>query len=231
LKSKPDSVKALVLTGNLLEKRGDKKGLREVYEKLLSLDPKNETLIYNLGVLEYEAGNFSKSLPYFEKYLKLHPQEAAVHRYLFDIYKKEKKEDLAFAEAKTLLALDPKEVSLYQFAFEYLNRRGNFKEMTEIMKAGLRHLPDQVEIRQYLILSYLKTGNENLALHEMNEALKARPKDVPLLLQMAKLYENQGKDKEALAAYKKILEISPGHEEAEEAYLSLRMKELPAEQR
>ncbi len=163
-----------------------------MYEKLLSLDPKNETLIYNLGVLEYETGNFSKSLPYFEKYLKLHPEEAPVHRYLFDIYKREKKEDLAFAEAKTLLTLDPKEVGLYHFAFEYLNRRGNFKEMTEIMKAGLRHLPDQVEIRQYLILSYLKTGNENLALQEMNEVLKARPKDVPLLLQMAKLYEEPG---------------------------------------
>ena len=110
-----------------------------MYEKLLSLDPKNETLMYNLGVLEYETGNLSKSLPYFEKYLKLHPEEAAVHRYLFDIYKREKKEDLAFAEAKTLLTLDPKEVGLYHFAFEYLNRRGNFKEMTEIMKAGLRH--------------------------------------------------------------------------------------------
>jgi tetratricopeptide (TPR) repeat protein len=229
LKGKPDSVKALILTGNILEKRGDKKGLREVYEKLLSLDPKNETLIYNLGVLEYETGNFAKSLPYFEKYLKLHPQEAAVHRYLFDIYKREKKEDLAFAEAKTLLTLDPKEAGLYHFAFDYLNRRGNFKEMAEIMKAGLRHLPDQVELRQYLILSYLKTGNENLALQEMNEVLKVRPKDVPLLLQVAKLHEKQGKDKEALAAYKKILEISPGHEEAEEAYLSLRMKALPAE--
>ena len=101
--------------------------------------------------------------------------------------------------------------------------------MTEIMKAGLRRLPDQVEIRQYLILAYLKTGDERLALQEMNEVLKVRPKDVPLLLQMAKLYENQGKDKEALAAYKKVLEISPGNEEAEEAYLSLRMKELPKE--
>ncbi len=229
LKNKPDSVRALVLTGNLLEKRGDKKGLREIYEKLLSLDPKNETLIYNLAVLEYESGNFSKSLPYFEKYLKLHPQELGVHRYVFDIYRKEKKEDLAFAEAKKLLTLDPKEAGLYHFAFDYLNRRGNFKEMAEIMKSGLRHLPDQVEMREYLILSYLKTGNEDLALQEMSEVLKARPKDVSLLLQMARLYEKQGKDKEAIAAYKKIIDISPGHEEAEEAYLSLRLKLLPAE--
>ena len=227
LKTKPDSVRALILMGNLLEKRGDKKGLREVYEKLLSLDPKNDTLIYNLGVLEYDTGNFSKSAPYFEKYLKLHPQEISVHRYLFDIYKREKKDDLAFTEAKNLLSLDPKDAGLYPFAFDYLNRRGNFKEMTEIMKAGLRHLPDQVEIRQYLVLSYLKSGNENLALQEMNELLKVRPRDVPLLLQMAKLYESQGKDKEALEAYRKVLEISPGHEEAEEAYLSLRMKALP----
>ncbi len=230
LQKKPDSVKALVLMTNILEKQKDKKRLKETYEKLLLLDPNSETLIYNLGVLEYETGDYPKSIPYFERYVKLHPQEMSPHRYLFDIYKKEKKDDLAFAEAKTLVSLNPKEVSPYHFIFEYLNSRGRFKEMVEIMRTGVTHLPDTADLHEYLILAYLKTGNEDLALQEMNEVLKLKPKDVSLLLDVAKLSEKLGKDKEALAAYKRILEISPDHQEAQEAYLRLRLKELPLEQ-
>jgi tetratricopeptide (TPR) repeat protein len=230
LQKKPDSVKALVLMSNILEKQGDKKGLKEIYEKLLLLDPNNETLIYNLGILEYETADYPKSILYFKRYVKLHPQEVSPHRYLFDIYKKEKKDDLAFAEAKTLVFLNPKEVSPYQFMFEYLNSRGSYKEMAEIMRAGVNQGPDTADLHEYLILAYLKTGNEDLALQEMNEVLRFKPKDVPLLLDAAKLSEKLGKDKEALEAYKRILEISPDNEDAQEAYLRLRLKELPLEE-
>jgi tetratricopeptide (TPR) repeat protein len=230
LQKKPDSVKALVLMSNILEKQGDKKRLKETYEKLLLLDPNSETLIYNLGVLEYETGDYPKSTSYFDRYVKLHPQEVSPHRYLFDIYKKEKKDDLAFTEAKTLVSLNPKEVSPYQFMFEYLNSRERFKEMVGIMKTGVNHLPGTTDLHEYLILAYLKLGNEDLALQEMNEVLKLRPKDVSLLLDVARLSEKLGKDKEALAAYKRVLEISPDQEEAQEAYLRLRLEELPQEE-
>jgi tetratricopeptide (TPR) repeat protein len=230
LRKKPDSAKALVLMSRILEKQGDKKRLKETYEKLLILDPNSETLIYNLGVLEYETANYLKSIPYFEKYVKLHPQEVPPHRYLFDIYKNLKKDALAFAEAKTLASLNPKDASPYQFMFEYLNSRGSFKEMAEVMKIGVSRFPDNTDLHEYLILAYLKIGNEDLALREMNEVLKLKPKDVSLLLQVAKLSEKQGKDREALAAYKRILEVSPGNEEAGEAYLRLRLKELPLEE-
>jgi tetratricopeptide (TPR) repeat protein len=230
LRKKSDSVKALVLMSHILEKQGDKKRLKETYEKLLILDPHSETLIYNLGVLEYETADYPKSIPYFERYVKLHPQEVPPHRYLFDIYKKQKKDALAFAEAKTLVSLNPKEVNPYYFIFEYLNSRGNFKEMADVMKLGVSNLPDNTDLHEYLILAYLKMGNEDLALQEMNEVLKLKPKDVSLLLDVAKLSEKLGKDKEALAAYKRILEVSPGNEEAGAAYLRLRLKQLPQEE-
>jgi tetratricopeptide (TPR) repeat protein len=231
LQKKPDSVKALVLMSNILEKQGEKKRLKETYEKLLILDPNSETLIYNLGVIEYETANYPKSIPYFERYVKLHPQEVPPHRYLFDIYKNQKKDALAFAEAKTLVSLNPKEVSPYHFIFEYLNTRGSFKEMVDVMKIGVSYLPDNTDLREYLILAYLKIGNEDLALQEMNELLKLKPKDVSLLLQVAKLREKRGKDKEALDAYGRILDISPGLKEAREAQLSLMLRQARLEEK
>jgi tetratricopeptide (TPR) repeat protein len=63
----------------------------------------------------------------------------------------------------------------------------------------------------------------------MTEILKRRPKDIDLLLNLARLREKHGQFEGALDAYKRILEISPDHEEAEEAYLRLRLKGVRGE--
>ncbi|MBW1861124.1 MAG: tetratricopeptide repeat protein [Deltaproteobacteria bacterium] len=227
LKKNPDSVRALLLMIKILESREDKNELKKVYHKILSIDPKNETIIYNLGVLEYETGNLAKSLSYFTQFVKLHPEDTEVHGFLFDIYRQQKKGKLALKEARTLIKLRPKETSYYHYIFEYLNGRGDYKKMIEIMEDGLKSHPENNDLREYLVLAYLKTGKEDLAIAQMKKVLKTRPKDATLLLQLAKLEEKRGKLKAALQAYQKILDISPGNEEVEEAYLRLRLKVLP----
>jgi len=221
LEKKPDSMKALLLMINLLEKKGDKKKLKETYEKVHAIEPKNETVIYNLGVLEYEAGNLAKSALYFERYLKSHPQDTEIHKLLFDIYKREKREDLAFGEAKILIKLNPKEMSPYYYVFEYSDKRSDYTEMIEIMQNGLKHHPADIDLRQYLVFAFMKTGKEDLAIEQLKEISKTKPKDVELLFQLAKLQEKQGHIQEALQAYEKIVQISPGQKEAEHAYLGL----------
>jgi tetratricopeptide (TPR) repeat protein len=75
-----------------------------------------------------------------------------------------------------------------------------------------------------LLFAYLKTGKDDLAVKQIKELLKTKPKDIDLLLQMARLLEKGGNVTEALETYKAIITISPDHEEAEEAYLRLRLK-------
>lgn len=226
IRRKPDSLKALLLLVQIADKKGDKERLRELYEKVYALTPDNEIVLYNLAVLEYEAGNRRKSISYFEVYLKNHPKDAETLRFLFDLYKKEKKEDSAFETAKTLISLNAGDPAPYPFVFEVLNTRNDFKQMAEIMETGVRARPESVELRQYLVFALLKLGKEDSAAGQLSQLAKLKPKDVDLLLQLARLQENLGNVKDAMETYKKILEISPGHPEAEEAYLRLRLKEL-----
>jgi len=226
IRRKPDSLKALLLLVQIADKKGDKKRLRELYEKVYALAPDNEIVLYNLAVLEYEAGNREMSLSHFEAYLKNHPKDAETLRFLFDLYKKEKKEDSAFATARTLLSLNAKDPALYPFIFEYLNVRNNFKQMSEIMLEGVQARPESVELRQYLVLALLKLGNEEAAAEQLAQLSRLKPKDVSLLLQLARLEEKLDHTQEAMETYKRIVEISPGHQEAEDAYLRLRLNEL-----
>jgi hypothetical protein len=56
---------------------------------------------------------------------------------------------------------------------------------------------------------------------------KEEQKDINSLLTEVAVFEQQGKYFEALEACKRVLDLSPGHEEAEEAYLRLKFKVLP----
>lgn len=227
----PDMIRALVLMSHIAEKRKDQAKQRELYNKILALDPSNENIAYNLGVLEYETGNDSKSILLLERFSIAHPEDVVVHALLFNMYRRDKRDEQAFREAQALVRLNPKERGLYPYLFEYLNTRSDYEGIIEVMKEGLKSLPENIDLLEYLVLAYLKTGKEGPALERMKEILKIQPNNVTLLLQMARLQEKQGKISEALGGYRKILEISPGHGEAEEAYLRLRLQGLPLERK
>lgn len=231
LQKQPKSIKAWLLMLHIAEKRGDKDATKKYYQEILALDPQNMTINYNLGVLEYEAGHWEKALGYFEVFLKTNPQDVEVHVFLFDIYLKQDMQDNAYKEARLLIDLKPQEMSYYRFLFEYLNQRGSFEELIPILQNGLKANPENIELKEYLVATYLKTNQEDMAMTQIDDILKVRPNDVPLLLQAAKLAEKLGRKKDALEYYKKIIEISPGHEEAEAAYLKLRLEVLPLERK
>jgi tetratricopeptide (TPR) repeat protein len=160
VRRKPDSLRALLLLVQIADKKGDKKRLKDLYEKVYALAPDNEIVLYNLAVLEYEAGNWGKSLSHFETYLKNHPKDVETLRFIFDLYKKEKKEDSAFATAKVLLSLNAGDSAPYPFVFEVLNARNDFKQMAEIMETGVQARPESIELRQYLVFALLNSARK-----------------------------------------------------------------------
>lgn len=224
LEKRPQSLRALHLLMQIYEKGGDSDRLKDTYKKILALDPKNETILYNLGALEYETGNPEGSLPYFKAYLSAHPDDAAVRGILFDVYKKQGNDQEAYKEAAKLMELTPEEMGPYRFAFGCLQKQENYDAIIQVMEKGLQANPQSVELREYLIVGYLKRGKEEQAAKQMEEVLKSRPDDSNLLFDLAQLREKQGKYADALDAYKRVIDLSPGREDAQEAYLRLRLK-------
>jgi tetratricopeptide (TPR) repeat protein len=293
LAKKPDSKQALALMANVLEQQKDNGALREVYEKILSLDPDNEAVTYNLGVLEYEEGNLKSALPYFERYAGNHPEDTTVQEILFDIYKKENDSEAAYRQSVILMELDSGEMDVYDFAFEHLKKKGEYDQLISILETGLKKNPDSIRLneylamaylksgkvdsgireiekllrdereqaapllhelfeilvvqknysaiidimkkalkvdpgniilREYLIFAYLKTGKETLAISEMEAILRQKPDDMELWLQLARLSEKKNQIPKAIKAYGRVLELSPDHPEASEAYLRLRLE-------
>jgi len=226
LKKEPKSPDALRMLAGLLEQQGKRERLKETYEKILSLEPENEVVIFNLGVLEYEAGHLDKSAAYLEQYTGQQPDDVEAHRLLFEIYKEQKDQKGALREARRLVELDPQETAAYVYIFEHYEEQGKYQEVIPVMKKAVNANPEQVDLRDFLVLAYIKTDQEALAAAQMKEILKRRPKAVERWLNYARLEEKRGKTEAALEAYKKVMELSPGHQEAEEAYLRLRLERV-----
>ncbi len=229
LKKKPKSLQTLQLMAQVLDKEGKKKALIDVYGSILSLTPRNETVIFNLGVLEYEAGNLKKALPRLEEYQKAHPKDVETRTTLLDIYRKLKMTDKSYDEALALTDMGTKDLDTYLYVADYLSNKGMYAKLIPILQKGLKIHPDADDLRDYLVVSYLKTGAEKSAMTEMERILKSRPKDVDLLLNLARLREKYGDYAGALKAYKKVIKLAPDNEEAQNAYLRLRLKVLESE--
>ena len=230
LKTDPDHLEALTILATIVEKEGDETALRNIYKQILSRDQNNKTILFNLGVLESEKGNLEKARAYLERLVKIDPQDIQAKEALFDIYQRQKMDDLAFNQALGLIKRAPKKISYYRYIFTHLMDRSEFDQLAQYMVKGVEANPENFELRQYLILTYLKLNKNELAVKEMEKALKLRPNDTTLLLQLAKIKEEAGDLEPALELYKRILAISPEDEKVEEAYLRLRFRLLGREE-
>ena len=226
LKKNPHDLEALILLANIVEKEGDKEALRNIYKQILSHDPKNKIILFNLGVLETEQGNLKKGLHYFERLVTIDPKDTQAREALFDIYQRQKRNDLAFNQAIQLIKFFPKKIAFYSYIFNHLTALDELEQLAHYMIKGVKENPKSFELRQYLILVYLKLKKNELAVKEIKEALKLKPNNTNLLHQLAKINEGTGNLDQALQVYKKILAISPDDEKAGKAYLRIRLELL-----
>lgn len=137
--------------------------------------------------------------------------------------------DKAYSESLALMKLGGKDLDLYISAADYLSDKGAYKTLIPILETGLKIHPDADTLGDYLVVAYLKTGAEKKAMTEMERILKIRPRDVHLLMDLAKLREKYGDLSGALAAYKKVVDLAPDNEEAQNGYLRLRLKVMERE--
>jgi tetratricopeptide (TPR) repeat protein len=220
----PKSMQALLLWMQVAEGQKDRKKLKKIYGQILEAAPEDDNVIYNLGALEYEAGNWKESLSYFKRYGAKHPKDPDIHATLLDLYRKVGDQESALKEAQALVRLRPKALDAYSYMLESLETQKKYKEMIPLAEQGLKELPGTASFMEYLLLANLETGNAAGALAQLGEILKLRPKDATLWLQQARLSEKLGRNQEAMDAYRRVMELSPGLQEAEEAYLRLRLR-------
>lgn len=114
IEADPKNASLYAVKGNLLERKKDLEGAKNVYKKAIEVDPNNFDAYYNLGVLEYNRGadvnnkaakmdyatyqkkgkaleaeakkHYQVALPYFEKAHEIQPEDKATMQNLVNVY-------------------------------------------------------------------------------------------------------------------------------------------------
>jgi tetratricopeptide (TPR) repeat protein len=198
LEQSPNNLDALMLMASIAENEGRKQELVDLYRRINSIDPKNETVIYNLGVSFYELERFEECSDWLGFYVESHPGDFTVQEMLFDCYLKTGKEDEAFDVAERILELKPEVLYPYNFIVDYLADRGEYEKIIERLDPAVKSHPDSVELKRNLLLAYRQAGKTRAAVNLAGELVKESPFDKDLLEFLFDGYRSVGDESSAL---------------------------------
>ncbi|OQX65273.1 MAG: hypothetical protein B5M55_04380 [Desulfococcus sp. 4484_242] len=185
-----------------------------------------ETDVYDV-INQYlsQKKDYERLISLLEKGINANPDQVSLRMYLISACLKAGRDNEAIRHMEALLLQSPKDaVPLLHDMFEDLRDRKAYQKLIGIMKKAVAIFPQESVLREYLVFAYLQTGKETEAIHEMEAILAMRPDNLGLWLQLARLREKTGDPAGAAKAYQRVIEISPEHPEASEAYLRLRLK-------
>ncbi len=225
--SNPGNVRAVELGALSAEKAENLDAATEMYEKFLA-SPSTERhrdYAYHLGELYEKRGRKQQALARYRKNTATYPDDPRNFEQLGRLYLNAKD----YSSARSILIEGhevpgaSKEMSamlvtarahIADRAYEAKNRRRAEQEYLAIIKI------DQTNARAHLRLAriYLNQGKMQDAQKYLNLGMGLGKPDAEILEEFARAFREQSKPKEAMAAYRKVIELAPRREEA---YLEL----------
>lgn len=196
-------------------------------EKIYPDDP----VLQNYLGLAYQAKrHYQKAVTHYKKALDIQPDYAPAYNNLGAAYLKMNEWDAAidvFKELSTDILYSTPHFANLNLGWAYYNKH-DYATSTDYYQKVIKHYQDGfakdlvfVKALRGLGKTYLATGNIGKAEKTMEEALSIAPNFPPLVMDVARIRETLGKREQAIAAYRKVIEVAPDSELAVEAEKTL----------
>jgi tetratricopeptide (TPR) repeat protein len=213
LAKEPKNSSALMTLGLVYERMKDYPKERDVYEKVLSIDPNFVPALNNLACLYSEQLNdLNKAYDLARKAHELQPQEASAGDTLgWVLYKRGDYQQALSILQKSAQAGDNPEIQFH------LGMTASMMGQIELAKTALRKAANSAndfegreEARRRL--AWVEAGtpeSPELSLAELEAMAKQQPNDVLLRIRLGEAYQKQGAFDKAAAAFEQALKVNP----------------------
>jgi len=204
--------------------------LEILYKELLSGNPSQATYLQVLSRMTKE-GMLEDVIREAERALKTYPDDIKVRRLLAGAYLETGRVAEAESEIITVISLINELMTCYRFHADLLITQGKNSEAIDALKLYLIHCPDDKE--SYTLLESMQAPGETAepvvtaaTREEAQEpVMKTITPEMPDICTatLAEVYFNQGRIREAIETYKKVIEKNP-----DALHLQQRLDELTA---
>jgi adenylate cyclase len=200
--------------------REDYERARPLFEEAIALDPKFVWPYVYLGYLhateaargwsESPAKSLQMALGLAEKALAIDDSHDGPHSLLAFIWLVKRQPDKALSEAERALALNPNSSDAYMFLGQISGNLGRWEESVAYSKKSLRLSPfPGAAPFATLGRAYFMAGQYDESIVTWKKALKVSPNYRDAYIYLAACYSSMGRDVDAAAASKQLLEIDP----------------------
>ena len=213
-KRSPNEIKS---TSSLLEAKrlllnGEQELAFQALKKSIHENPNNDAAYFEISrIAQYSTSNkaLSKALEYGKKALKIDPDNIWYRKNLIAIYKRQKDYENAAKQAQIIVHNNPNtKENYYQLANMYIYAE-DFKSALKVYADIEQHFgfEEGVILQQKQI--YLKLGDYNRALKEIDKLIASSPNTKRYYGMAADIYMAKGQTDKAYEYLQRILEIDP----------------------
>ncbi|MFB0527650.1 MAG: tetratricopeptide repeat protein [bacterium] len=213
--------------GNAYARLGEKEKAIWAYIKGIEANPGYDEIYSNLGIMYGQTNRIPEAIEALSKSIEINPLSVPTRSYLAQVYIGRKEWEKAADQYREILELEP----------ENLKVKGNLSYVQAQMKRESSILAPTEEINLLFEKGekYVKNKDWDKAEETYGKIVKLVPGSIKANLYLGNIYFSQGKIKEAITQYKKIIELSPtfnigAHNNLGLAYLELKKVNLAREE-
>ena len=169
----------------------------------------------NKGAEYYQNSDYENAISYFEKAMLAKPEDTTAYLYSGISAQSSGNYDVAEANYTKLLELGYKNEDIYNFLINVnLTEKKNPEKALEYLQAAREAYPENNDFLKREIVILINEERSDEAENKLAEAIKADPDDPQLYYNRGYLFEQIGKNEEAVSSYQKALEIDPDYFDA-----------------
>lgn len=188
-------------SGNLQEaERLCKIALRE--------QPDNPEIMYFLGIIYAQLGNYELSIQYIRRSIQFNPDHADAYLSLGLVFRKKGQIDEAISYFKKTMILNPDSVEAYLNMGDIFKEKGLINDAISLYAKALQLNPDSAVIHAKLGKLYQVNGRLNEAIACFNKAIELDPEFIHAYYELAVDLMGKWQLNEAINICKKILQIN-----------------------
>jgi tetratricopeptide (TPR) repeat protein len=200
--------------GIALAQKGDFKKAEEAFERAVAFHPNDARALTALGEVQEQLGKLPESIETFRKVIELDPRSADAHENLAIALGD--RSDLADALQESSLAtqLAPRSASAHFLRGRLLSDLGKYEEARDEFRKTLDIAPEYAEALHYWAALEGDEGNTEIQGNLLKRYVRLRPDQATAFDQLGHVLEEEHRESEAVAAWRRAIALNPEDSEA-----------------